>query len=113
AGDLGPIFVRRFFGRDIVFVSGADLVADLSDETRFAKHVGLGVQALRGIGGDGLFTAYNDEPNWRKAHDLLQPAFTQRAMRTYHPAMLDVAGQLPRRWDSLVDGPAVDVAADM
>jgi cytochrome P450 len=113
ARELGPIFSRRFLGRDIVIVSGADLVADLSDESRFAKHVGLGVEALRGIGGDGLFTAYNDEPNWRKAHDILRPAFTQRAMRTYHPAMLDVAGQLVKHWDSHVDGPPVDVTPDM
>jgi cytochrome P450 len=113
ARELGPIFVRRFFGRDVVFVAGADLVAELADEARFAKHVSLGVEQLRGIGGDGLFTAYNEEPNWRKAHDLLRPAFTQRAMRMYHPAMLDVAGQLTDRWDSLVDGTLVDVTPDM
>lgn len=113
ARELGPIFVRRFFGRDVMFVSGAELVAELADETRFAKHISLGIEELRGIGGDGLFTAYNDEPNWRKAHDLLRPAFTQRAMRAYHPAMLDIAGQLTDRWDSLVDGPPVDVTADM
>jgi cytochrome P450 len=113
ARELGPIFVRRFFGREVVFVSGAELVAELADETRFAKHVGLGIQALRGIAGDGLFTAYNHEPNWRKAHDILRPAFTQSAMRGYHPVMLDVAGQLLARWDRLVDGPPVDVAADM
>jgi cytochrome P450 len=111
ARELGPIFVRRFFGRDVVFVSGADLVGELADETRFAKHVALGVEALRGIGGDGLFTAYNDEPNWRRAHDILRPAFTQRAMRAYHPAMLQVAGQLIARWD-LARSP-VDVTADM
>ena len=46
ARELGPIFVRRFFGREVVFVSGADLVAELADETRFAKHVGLGVEGV-------------------------------------------------------------------
>ena len=113
ARELGPIFVRRIFGNEVVFVCGADLVGELADETRFAKHVGLGVQALRGIGGDGLFTAYNDEPNWRKAHDILQPAFTQRAMRAYHTAMLDVAGELIRRWDRYAGGGPVDAAAEM
>jgi len=112
AGELGPIFARRFFGRDVVIVSGVDLVAELADESRFAKHVGLGVEALRGIGGDGLFTAYNTEPNRRKAHDLPRPAFTQRPMRAYPPAMPDGAGQLIRHWDSHLDGAPVDVSAD-
>jgi cytochrome P450 len=113
ARELGPIFARRVLGRDLLFVSGADLVAELADESRFAKHVGPGIQELRAVAGDGLFTAYNHEPNWRKAHDILRPAFTQSAMRGYHPTMLDVAGQLMRRWDRYVDGAPVDVTADM
>jgi cytochrome P450 len=111
ARELGPIFTRKIFQREIVFVSGADMVADLADERRFAKHVAPGVEALRGMAGDGLFTAYNHEPNWRAAHELLMPAFTQAAMRRYHPAMLDVAGRLIEAWDKAV-GP-VDVTPDM
>ena len=30
---------------------------------------------IRDFAGDGLFTAYNEEPNWAKAHRLLMPAF--------------------------------------
>jgi cytochrome P450 len=52
------------------------------------------IEALRILGGDGLFTAYNDEPNWHKAHKLLMPAFTRSAMRRYHSIMLDVADEL-------------------
>jgi len=111
--DLGPIFALKFFGRNIVFVSGADLVAELVEEARFGKHVGIGVEELRGIAGDGLFTAYSHEPNWRKAHDVLQPAFTQSAMRVYHPAMLAVTARLLQAWDTHLDGRPVDVSADM
>ncbi|GAA3165966.1 hypothetical protein GCM10020255_051610 [Rhodococcus baikonurensis] len=89
--ELGPIFERNVLGNRFVFASGADMVAELSDESRFAKHLAPGVKALRGIGGDGLFTAYNHEPNWGKAHNLLAPAFSQTAMRSYHRTMLDVA----------------------
>lgn len=64
---LGPIFRRKGFGKEIVFVWGAELAAELADETRFAKHVGLGVANLRPVAGDGLFTAYNHEPNWQLA----------------------------------------------
>ncbi|NUT98556.1 MAG: cytochrome P450 [Saccharothrix sp.] len=108
--DLGPIFTRRFLDREIVFIGGAGLAAELSDEKRFAKHVALGVEELRTIGGDGLFTAYNEEPNWKAAHEVLMPAFTQSAMRAYHPAMVDVVGELLAKWDR---GGVVDVSADM
>jgi hypothetical protein len=59
-----------------VVAAGADVVTDLNDESRFCKHIGPEIEALRILGGDGLFTAYNDEPNWHKAHKLLMPAFT-------------------------------------
>ncbi len=84
--ELGPIFERNVLGNRFVFASGADMVAELSDESRFAKHLAPGVKALRGIGGDGLFTAYNHEPNWGKAHNLLAPAFSRlRCARTTAP----------------------------
>jgi cytochrome P450 len=111
---LGPIFRRRAFGKEIVFVWGADLTADLADESRFAKHVGLGVANLRPVAGDGLFTAYNDEPNWQLAHDVLAPGFSRDAMAGYHPMMLAVAERLTDHWDrELTAGHAVDVPGDM
>lgn len=113
-GDLGPISVRKMFGREIVSVSGADLVAELNDETRFGKQVGLFLRPLRAIVGDALFTAENDEPNWQLAHDILQPAFTREAMAGYHSIMLEVARELLARWDAAADrGQRVEVTADM
>lgn len=106
---LGPVLEFRFFGAQYVIAAGADAVMDLNDETRFAKHIGPDIEALRIIAGDGLFTAYNDEPNWLKAHQLLMPAFSQAAMRRYHGVMLDVAGELTDRWDSR---DPMDVSAD-
>ncbi|KUL58519.1 cytochrome P450 [Streptomyces sp. NRRL S-1521] len=114
AERLGPIFRRRAFGKEFVFVWGAELAADLADESRFAKHVGLGVANLRPVAGDGLFTAYNHEPNWQLAHDILAPGFSRDAMAGYHPLMLDVARQLTARWDERESaGRAVDVPGDM
>jgi unspecific monooxygenase len=113
-GDLGPISVRKVFGHEIVTVGGADLVADLSDETRFGKQVGLFLRPLRSVVGDALFTAENDEPNWRLAHDILLPAFTREAMYGYHTIMLEVARELLARWDAAAEcGQRVDVTADM
>lgn len=111
--ELGPISELRFLGARYVVAAGADAVADLNDETRFCKHVGPDIEALRIVGGDGLFTAYNDEPNWHKAHQLLMPAFSQSAMRHYHAVMFDVADELTDRWDQGADGAStVDVSAD-
>jgi cytochrome P450 len=108
---LGPIFTRKLLGLEILFVSGVDLVAELNDEKRFGKHVGLGLRYLRALGGDGLFTAHTNEPNWRLAHEILQPAFRAEAMRRYHPIMLDTAHELVASWDAATE--PVDVSADM
>jgi cytochrome P450 len=114
ARQLGPIFRRKAFGKEFVFVWGADLVADMADESRFAKHVGLGIANLRPVAGDGLFTAYNHEPNWQLAHDVLAPGFSREAMAGYHPMMLAVAERLTDRWDrELAAGRSVDVPGDM
>ncbi|MBV2357272.1 cytochrome P450 [Streptomyces sp. J2-1] len=110
----GPVLVRRLHGRDTLFVSDADLVADLADEERFAKHIGPALENVRAFAADGLFTAYNDEPNWAKAHDILMPAFALGSMRTYHPVMLKVTRRLVAAWDGAVRaGRPVDVPGDM
>ncbi|MEU9445130.1 cytochrome P450 [Streptomyces sp. NPDC048304] len=110
----GPVLVRRLHGRDVLFVGDADLVADLADERRFAKHIGPALENVRSFAADGLFTAYNDEPNWAKAHDILMPAFALGSMRTYHPVMLRVARRLIESWDRAArDGRAVNVPDDM
>ncbi|SDI79549.1 unspecific monooxygenase/cytochrome P450 / NADPH-cytochrome P450 reductase [Frankineae bacterium MT45] len=111
---LGPIFTRRVLGRDIVFVASAAISGELADDTRFAKHVGVGLEQLRPLAGDGLFTAYNAEPNWQRAHNILMPAFTQSAMHGYHPTMLGVARELVASWDrSAAQHAPVDIVGDM
>ncbi|MFC5888614.1 cytochrome P450 [Kitasatospora aburaviensis] len=110
----GPAFVQRIHGRDTLFVSGLDLVTELADEQRFTKAVGPALVNVREFTGDGLFTAYNDEANWAKAHDVLMPAFALGSMRTYHPVMLKVARRLLDSWDRHADeGTPVAVADDM
>ncbi|NGN65255.1 cytochrome P450 [Streptomyces sp. A7024] len=114
AQELGPIFRRKVFGLEIVFVTGADLVAELVDESRFEKRVVLAVNSLRQLAGDGLFTAHNHEPNWRRAHDILAPAFTREAMERYHPTMLTTAHQVLDAWDRHAEqGTPADVSGDM
>ncbi|MFQ6196316.1 bifunctional cytochrome P450/NADPH--P450 reductase [Streptomyces sp. NPDC000405] len=110
----GPIFTRRLHGSDRLFVTSLELVSELADERRFTKSVGPALENVREFTADGLFTAYNDEANWAKAHDILMPAFALGSMRAYHPAMLRVARRLIESWDGhLSSGTPVDVPEDM
>ena len=112
AVTLGPLFEVQGFGIRYVVAAGADVIRDLNDESRFAKHLGPEIDALRLLGGDGLFTARTGEPNWFAAHELLMPAFSQSAMRRYHDDMLDVTSELIARWDAAAGKCTVDVPAD-
>lgn len=113
SSSLGTVFEFRFLGARYVVAAGTDAVVEASDEGRFCKHIGPDIEALRIMGGDGLFTAFNDEPNWQRAHDVLMPAFSQQAMRGYHSIMFDVADELVTRWDERADtGEAVDVPTE-
>ncbi len=111
ADGLGPIFELKVFDQKFVLVSGAELAAELADESRFEKALSPALVALREFAGEGLFTAYNDDTNWALAHDLLRPAFTRDAMQRYHSIMLAAAQELFDHWDART-GP-VDVSADM
>ncbi|MFJ8622027.1 bifunctional cytochrome P450/NADPH--P450 reductase [Kitasatospora sp. NPDC093550] len=114
AREHGPAFVQRLHGRDTLIVSGLELVEELADETRFTKSIGPGLENVRQFTGDGLFTAYNEEPNWARAHDILMPAFALGSMRTYHPVMLRVARRMIDSWDRReAAGLPVDVPGDM
>ena len=106
------VFQLNFGGRAGVFVTDPDLVAELSDETRFRKMPGPGLRVVRKFAGDGLFTAFSDEPNWGKAHRILLPAFSQRAMRGYFDLIVEVCDQLVAKWERAA-GTDVLVADDM
>ncbi|MEV5810436.1 bifunctional cytochrome P450/NADPH--P450 reductase [Streptomyces parvulus] len=111
--EQGPLFRLRIFGESQIMVGGGDLVAELSDETRFRKAVHKNLTEIREFTGDGLFTAYDDEPNWHKAHGILMPAFSLGAMRRYHGTMLRVARSLIAKWDDAGTRQAMDVSTDM
>lgn len=51
---LGPIFELNVFAQKFVFVAGAELAAELGDETRFHKALSPGLEALRGFAGIGI-----------------------------------------------------------
>lgn len=113
ARELGPIYQFHFPGRTSMFVSSARFAAEICDETRFDKKVGPALQKVRAFGGDGLFTSETGEQNWKKAHNILLPSFSQQAMKGYHEKMIDLASQLIQKWARLNPNEEVDVPDDM
>ncbi len=114
AREYGPIFRLELpGGRKLAVVSGFELVDELCDEKRFDKKVWKPLRNVRAFAGDGLFTARTEEPNWHKAHNILLPNFSQRAMQGYFPAMLDIATQMMEKWERLNVDDEIDVPGDM
>lgn len=113
AREEGPLFRRSLFHLDLTFVTGPDLVAELSDEQRFTKHVHANLAAMRPWLGDALLTAESGAPSWRAGHEVLAPGFTKAAMQGHHNVMLEVARQLLAKWDRATDGDPFDITADL
>ncbi|WP_072691786.1 cytochrome P450, partial [Rhodococcus marinonascens] len=93
-GELGPIYRRTILGNDLTFVGSAELAAGVFDEAHWEKFIGRPIENLRAVAGDGLFTAYNWESNWAKAHEVLMPGFTKEAMISYHGVMAAAVDEL-------------------
>jgi cytochrome P450/NADPH-cytochrome P450 reductase len=113
AKDLGPIYRLETFGREIIIVSNQQLTAELCDESRFRKALHPPLRELRAVVKDGLFTAYDEEPNWGKAHRLLMPAFGPLGLRNMFGRMLDVAEQMMVRWERFGPDAEIDIADNM
>jgi cytochrome P450 / NADPH-cytochrome P450 reductase len=113
AKTYGPFFKLRLINSEIYLATSQAIVDELCDETRFEKRVHDFLERLRSFAGDGLFTAYNDEPNWAKAHRLLMPAFGPIAIRGMFDKMLDIADQMLVRWDRFGPSAVIDVTDNM
>jgi cytochrome P450 len=97
--DAGSgMFDQPIGNQPAIFLADTALIDEVNDDIRWEKHLGPSLRRLRTILGDSLFTAYNDEPNWRTAHNILMPAFTKTAMQNYHDAMVDTIAELVAVW---------------
>ena len=113
AQEYGPIYKLQFPQDELIVISGLEYVDQVCDDQTFDKKIGGGLMNVRAFAGDGLFTAWTQEPNWSKAHNILLPNFGQRAIRGYLPQMVDLAQQLCDHWSRLNPDDEVDVSADM
>lgn len=113
ARTYGPIFRLNLPGGEIIVVSSQELVNELCDEHRFDKKVHPPLEHIRAFAGDGLFTAYTQEPNWAKAHRILMPAFGPAAIRDMFDPMLDIAEQMLLRWERFGPQAIINVPDNM
>ncbi|KAI5463064.1 cytochrome P450 [Mariannaea sp. PMI_226] len=94
ADTYGPIYRLRLGGKPLIIASSNALVNELCNEKRFRKSLKTSQSVIREGVHDGLFTAYEDEPNWGKAHRILTPAFGPLPIRAMFSDMHDIATQL-------------------
>jgi cytochrome P450 len=91
--ELGGVCEIKSFGYRIVAVSDAQLIKDINNEAHFEKSIGKVSNNLESLGGDGLFTVANENPKWRRAHDILSPAFLKDALFKYQAAILGTVNE--------------------
>ncbi|OJE41947.1 NADPH--cytochrome reductase [Bacillus proteolyticus] len=113
ADQMGEIFKFETPNQVTRYVSSQRLVKEVCDESRFDKSIGPALKNVRSFAGDGLFTSWSYEKNWKKAHNILLPIFSQQAMKGYHAMMVDIAMQLIQKWERLNADEHIDVPEDM
>jgi len=113
ADELGPIYSFVAPGQDMIVASGGDIVEECLDESRFEKNNSPEIVTMREIVGDAIFTSWTQEAAWKKAHNILLPAFAPQAIKGYTEKMADIADQLVMKWARLNPGDPVDICADM
>ncbi len=112
AATYGPIF-RLNITEELVVVSSQELVQEVCDDARFDKKVFHALREIRSFAGDGLFTAFTEEPNWDKAHRILMPAFGPASLRHMYGSMVEVADRMLCTWEESGDHYRLDVSDQM
>ncbi|KAJ3737687.1 fatty acid hydroxylase [Lentinula guzmanii] len=113
AQQYGEIYLIDILGRKLIFLNTQELANEVSNDAKFRKGVAGSLNEVRYLSGDGLFTAYDDEPNWAIAHRLLMPAFNTLAIRDMMEDMHDICGQLLLKWERFGPDYVIDPSDDL
>lgn len=113
ADQFGEIYQLELPTKNILLVNSQELVDEICDESRFHKKVHDPLEKIRDLAGDGLFTAYGDEPNWEKAHRILVPAFAPGSIKNMFGQMYDIADQMLLKWERGGEETRIDVSDNM
>lgn len=97
------IFKLTILGRTLVFVTGADLATEITDEKRFRKYVAGPVVEIRYAVHNALFTAYHHEEAWGIAHNIIAPRLSPQVMTGFLGEMTGLTGELITTWKGFGD----------
>ena len=106
-----PVTELDVLGRKLLMITSVDLAKEVFDETHYDKFIDQPLFYIRKMAGDGLFTAWTDEPNWGKAHNILLPGFANKAIAGYIPLMQKTIDELIDKWKKQPNN--IDVGEDM
>ncbi|CAE6503919.1 unnamed protein product [Rhizoctonia solani] len=112
AKQYGEIYRLRVLNDRFVCIGSVALAQEVLDEKRFHKVIDEVLKDIRRIGGDGLFTAYHNEPAWAVAHRILMPAFGPLSIKDMFDDMVDVASQLVLKWERFGPRHEIDPTED-
>ncbi|MCP4440004.1 MAG: cytochrome P450, partial [Aureispira sp.] len=112
-GDYSPICEFKMINDKMLMISNHELAEGILNSPHCHKAIPKPLQQIRNFAKDGLFTAWTDEPNWKKAHNILMPGFGRTAIMGYLPIMVDRVNELMNYWRTNSAGQWVDVQNDM
>ncbi|KAJ1303518.1 hypothetical protein OPQ81_011703 [Rhizoctonia solani] len=112
AKQYGEIYRLRVFKDNFVCINSVALAQEVLDEKRFHKVIDDVLEDIRKLGGDGLFTAYHNEPTWAVAHRILMPAFGPLSIKSMFDDMVDMASQLVLKWERFGPRHEIDPTED-
>ncbi|CAK44356.1 bifunctional P-450:NADPH-P450 reductase [Aspergillus awamori] len=101
AAKYRPICKVTILGVDIVLITGAALLEEICDETRFQKCVAGPIIEIREAVHSSLFTAkINDKEmsQWGVAHRIMAPLLTPGAVDQVFADMREVSTDLIKKW---------------
>ncbi len=106
-GDLGKkyggIYEIKIPSSTIYVATKHKYIKEICDENRFEKTIDGALLLVRRVGGDGLFTARNDEPVWGIAHNILMPGFSRSQMKVYLHAMQQSTLSMCQKWEEMTN----------
>ena len=107
----GDIVAYRFGPANALALAHPEPLRHVYIKNRGNYIKGVGVESLRWLTGQGLFTA--DGTLWQSQRRMMTPHFTVAATRTYAPAMLAAIAELVARLGRIPTGATLDIQFEM
>jgi cytochrome P450 len=101
----------RFGPLQVLAISHPEAIRYVTIKNKANYSKGQGVEPLRWLTGEGLFTA--DGALWQTQRRMMQPQFTVAATRNYGPAMLAAIKEAADRLEATPVGADVDLSFEM